>query len=176
VLMMGRLGERKGTYDLLAAIPQVLARCPHTRFVLAGDGDLERCRALVAAQPWRDRVVIPGWTSGDARLRLYREADLFVLPSYNEGLPMGILEAMSFGLPVVSTPVGGIPELVEHGRSGLLVQPGDVPALGDAICDLLSDVNRLAAFGQHAKNIVDNRFELGRIAARFGHLYGALSA
>ena len=174
VLMMGRLGERKGVYDLIQAIPIVLASCPQTRFVLAGDGDIERCRALVAQFPWADRVSIPGWTSGDERLRLYRAADLFVLPSYNEGLPMAILEAMSFGLPVVSTPVGGIPELVQNGRNGTLVAPGDVGGLASAISALLSDVNRLRAYGEQSKSIVDNTFELKLVAARFGRLYESI--
>ena len=174
VLMMGRLGERKGAYDLLEAIPLILARCPEARFVLAGDGDVERCRELVAQHPWADRVNIPGWTSGDERLRLYRTADLFVLPSYNEGLPMGILEAMSFALPVVSTPVGGIPELVQNGRNGALVAPGDVAGLAQAICALLGDVNRLRAYGEQSKSIVDNTFELKLVAARFGRLYESL--
>jgi len=174
VLMMGRLGERKGAYDLIRAIPLILAVYPHARFVLAGDGEVERCRALLADCPWRERVSIPGWTSGEDRLRLYRSADLFVLPSYNEGLPMGILEAMSFGLPVVSTPVGGIPELVQDGRNGILVTPGDVAGLAIAISGLLADVNRLRSFGEQSKSIVDNTFELTLVAARFERLYESL--
>lgn len=137
LLFLGRLGQRKGAYDLISA----LARLPcelrgHTVLTMAGDGDIEGVRVAAQRAGVLDQVVLPGWIDPQERARLLEETDAFVLPSYEEGLPMAMLEAMSFGVPVVTCPVGGIGEVVNHGENGLLVSPGDVGALVEAMAEL----------------------------------------
>ena len=110
------------------------------RLVVAGDGPL---RALVP-----DAL---GFVSHDELERLYDRAAVVVLPSYREGLPLCVLEAMAHGRPVVATAVGGIPQLVEDGRTGLLVEPGDAEALRSALERLLSDPELRRRMGRAAR-------------------------
>lgn len=107
---MGRLGERKGVYDLLQSIQQLKTLGVTANFNLAGDGEVEEVKALVQQYGIEDCVNVLGWINGEQKEKLMREADLLVLPSYHEGLPMAILEAMNCGLPIISTTVGGIPK------------------------------------------------------------------
>jgi glycosyltransferase involved in cell wall biosynthesis len=116
-LHLGRLGRRKGGYDLMnafAALPEALRA--RARLVLAGDGDVEGMRKLAA--PFGDRVRVCAWIDAHERDRLLNESDVFVLPSYAEGVPMSLLEAMAAGLPCITTPVGGIPDVFTHGVEG----------------------------------------------------------
>jgi glycosyltransferase involved in cell wall biosynthesis len=143
IVKLGRLSERKGSYDLVNAYaalpPEVRARA---RLVLAGDGDVEGVRKLAA--PFGDSVRVLSWIGSAERDRLLAESDVFALPSHAEGLPMALLEAMACGLPAITTPVGGIPDVFSHGVEGLLVQPGRVDELSAAMKRLiLDDAERL---------------------------------
>ncbi|GAA1084004.1 glycosyltransferase family 4 protein [Tsukamurella spumae] len=137
-LALGRLGVRKGSYDLIAAITE-LAPAVRDRLhvTLAGDGEVAQVRA--AAQALGPAVTVRGWAGPAERDALLAAAEVFTLPSYDEGLPMALLEAMAAGLAPLTTPVGGIPEAVTDGVDGLLVPPGDVPALAAALTRLVED-------------------------------------
>ncbi len=139
ILFLGRLREKKGVFDLVKAIPHVLERVPEARFTIAGDGDLKRVAQQAQALGVSHAVHLPGWVEGPVKDTLLAATDVLVLPSYFEGLPMCILEAMAMGVPVVSTKVGGIPEVLENGACGALIDPGDVVALASAITTFLLD-------------------------------------
>src|SRR5690606_10983036 len=125
---MGRLGSRKGTWDLLEAFKRLAAEVPNVRLVLGGDGEIDKARRIVARDGLEARVTIAGWLSGAEKLDVFNRTDIYALPSYHEGLPASIVEAMAAGAPIVSTPVGGIPEAVTDAFNGFLVAPGDVDA------------------------------------------------
>ncbi|MEO8018011.1 MAG: glycosyltransferase family 4 protein [Pseudomonadota bacterium] len=148
-LHLGRLGRRKGGYDLMnafAALPEsVRARA---RLVLAGDGDVEGLRKM--AQPFGERVRVLSWIDANERDRLLAESDVFVLPSYAEGVPMSLLEAMAAGLPCITTPVGGIPDVFTHGAEGSLVSPGDAAQLRAAMTAYIGDEPARLAAGRRA--------------------------
>lgn len=150
VLFLGRLGERKGTPELLVALADPGLRHVHT--TLAGDGPVAEYRRRAAALGLADRTRFPGWvdvaTAGD----LLAHAAVLVLPSHAEGSPMAVIEAFAHGVPVVTTPVGGVPELVTDGVNGLLVPPGDPDALAAALVRLLTDepLRALLAAGARA--------------------------
>lgn len=140
VLSLGRLGHRKGTYDLLDAVESLPAEArARIRLRLAGDGDVAQVRALVADRKLGDTIDVVGWLGPRERDEALRQADIFVLPSYDEGLPMALLEAMAHGIVAVTTPVGGIPEAVTDGVHGLLVAPGDPAALAGALRRLIEN-------------------------------------
>lgn len=139
VLFLGRLREKKGVFDLVRAMQPILAMQPGLRFVLAGDGELEKVHELACSLKVEHALVLPGWIDGDEKDAALARADMFVLPSYFEGLPVGVLEAMAAGVPIVSTTVGGIPDIVQNETHALLVEPGDVPALAKAIVRLAGD-------------------------------------
>ncbi|MDO8413559.1 MAG: glycosyltransferase family 4 protein [Gallionellaceae bacterium] len=139
VLFLGRLHSSKGVFDLVHAMPQVLAKVPQATFTLAGDGDLAGVASLAQTLGVEHALNLPGWVEGAAKDALLATADVLVLPSYFEGLPICVLEAMAHGIPVVSTAIGGVPEALEHGASGALVAPGDSAALAAALIDTLLD-------------------------------------
>ena len=109
VLFLGDFSARKGVRDLLLAAPAVLVQHPGTRFVVCGGNPPADVQAL--ARPLGDAVDFPGFVRGPDKLRLLQEAALLALPSYAEGLPIAVLEGMAAGLPVVTTPVGGVPDI-----------------------------------------------------------------
>jgi glycosyltransferase involved in cell wall biosynthesis len=148
-LHLGRLGARKGGYDLVnafAALPEAIRN--RAKLVLAGDGDVEGMKNLAA--PFGDRIRVLPWIDTHERDRLLAESDVFVLPSYAEGVPMSLLEAMAAGLPSITTPVGGIPDVFTHGAEGLLVAPGDAAQLRAAMTTFIGDESMRLSAGRRA--------------------------
>lgn len=150
LLFLGRIRQKKGAFDLLRAFPAVLAAVPSARLVMAGDGDIDTAMALCSQLGVVDQVQFTGWVDGAEKAAAMDAADVFVLPSYYEGLPMGILEAMAAGLVVVASPVGGIPDVLTDGVDGRLVTAGNVPALATAIIELLNNVAAADGLVAHA--------------------------
>jgi glycosyltransferase involved in cell wall biosynthesis len=154
-IFCGRIGQRKGAFDLIrsfAQLPTEQKQC--SQLIIAGDGDLVEAQKLVENLSLKEQVTFLGWIDSAQREKLLAEADIFILPSYHEGLPMAILEAMSWGLPIVSTPIGGIPEIVITNQNGLLIPPGDVDRLTQAIQSLISTKTLRLFLGENARNSV----------------------
>jgi glycosyltransferase involved in cell wall biosynthesis len=148
LLFLGMMVRDKGVYDLIEVARQVRDAVPEVRFTLGGDGpEIEQVRAAVRAAGVGDFVATPGWIGGEDLARAFARATVFSLPSYNEGFPVCIVEAMVVGLPVVSTDVWGIPEAVIHGETGVIHKPGDKGALAAALIELLGDRPRARAMG-----------------------------
>ena len=174
VLTLGRLGRRKGTYDILEAVPVVLRSHPDAQFWLGGDGDVEEVQEILGREPWGGHVRVLGWISGEEKREALSGASIFLLPSYHEGLPLAVLEAMAYGLPVVSTPVGGIPEAVVDGETGFLVQPGGVDAIAARVCDLLRDPVLRDTMGRLARERAGAKFEVGAAIGQIIAIYEQL--
>lgn len=148
-LFLGRMCQPKGTYDLVnafAAMPDAVRA--RARLTLAGDGDLAAIRKL--AEPLGDQVRVRSWIDSSERERLLSESDVFVLPSYSEGMPMALLEAMASGLPSIVTPVGGIPDVLRHGVEGRMVEPAHVADLSAAMTRLVNHDGERLACGRRA--------------------------
>lgn len=161
VAVVGRLTGQKGHRYLVEAVPRVVAAVPEARFVIAGRGELEGAlREQAAALGVADKVVFAGFR-GDAE-NVYAMSDVVVLPSLFEGLPLTVAEAQAMGRPVVATNVSGTPEVVLDGESGLLVEPRDVAALGDALVRVLSDRALACRMGQRGREHVRAEFSLER--------------
>lgn len=171
ILFLGELGRRKGTYDLLTAFARLAARRPRMRLVCAGDGDVEGARAAAASLGLADRVECPGWLSADRRDAALARATIFALPSYAEGMPMALLDAMSWGIPVVTTTVGGIPQVVRHELNGLLVTAGDVDAIHEALLRLAEDGSLRERLGRAARATIERDFSLDAALERLGGVY-----
>lgn len=158
-LYLGEVGERKGIYDLVDAV-EILVKRNVTDFVIkvAGKGEIDKLRELLSCKgltPWFD---ILGWVSGEQKDRVMRDSDILVLPSYNEGLPIAILEAFSAGLSVISTPVGGIPDAIESGRNGLLVPPGNPQQLAESIEHCLDHRDDLHSYITSARELYEAEY------------------
>jgi glycosyltransferase involved in cell wall biosynthesis len=158
ILFIGLIGRRKGIYDLVRALPEVIKAVPEARLVAAGTGEIDAVRRCARESGVDDRVLLPGWVSGFDKLRLLEEAALYVLPSHNEGVPLSILEAMTVGLPVIATPVGGIPDVLRDGEDGYLVPPGSLSELSRRIIELLSDRGLRERMGENARRRLHSKF------------------
>lgn len=169
ILFLGRVGKRKGVDTLLKAMVEVVKVIPDSRLVIGGDGDIDSFQSMMP--PLGGSVTFLGWIGPEDKEKELNNAAVYCLPSWNEGLPMSILEAMSAGLPVVSTPVGGIPEAVIHGQNGYLVPPGDDSALAQALIRLLSDPELATKMGHEGRRLYEEHFSADRMCASFVELY-----
>ena len=176
VLFMAWLHREKGVLDLVKAMPSVLRAVPETTFVIAGRGreTPESILALARHRGVERSLRLPGWVEGHAKGALLRDADLFVLPSYHEALPVAVLEAMAHGVPVVATRVGGIPDVIAHGANGLLVEPGNPQALARAMVALLNDRALRARLREAAYRDVARRYGIDAVLAQLEALYREL--
>ena len=168
-LFLGRMCEKKGTYDLVkafAALPD--ATRARARLVIAGNGDVDAIRKLAA--PLGEQVEVLPWVDSAERDRLLAQSDVFVLPSYNEGVPMSLLEAMAAGLPSIATPVGGIPDVMSHGVEGLLVEPARVAGLSTALAQYINDDAERLAAGRRAHERA-RAFDVHVYARRLADIY-----
>jgi glycosyltransferase involved in cell wall biosynthesis len=172
-LFMGMLTAAKGVHDLLEAWALVVKSLPGARLVLAGAGDIEGVRGRARELGIEHALATPGWVTGEAKAQLLREASVFVLPSHWEAMPMSILEAMAAGVPVVATQVGGVPTLVEPGRTGFLVAPRDPRALAEALVAVLAEPARRTALGANARDKASTGFSAEVVVPRIEAVWAA---
>ena len=174
ILFLGQLSERKGVHDLIAALAAPALANLDWHATLAGGGPHQmRFEQEVMAAGLADRVSLPGWVDRPGTMALLRQADILVLPSYAEGMAMSVLEGMAYGLCVVSTPAGALAEVVEDGRSGLLVTPGAVPELAAALARAVGDGGLRERLGRGAAEAFRQGFDAARYPARIGPILAA---
>ena len=173
IVTVARLVWFKGLDTLIDAMPGIVAQHPGAKLVIVGDGDLRGAlEAQVARLNLGAHVTFTG--ERDDVPALLAGADIFVLPSVSEGLPISLLEAMAARLPIVATHVGGIPELVVEGETGRLTAPGDAPALADAMLSLLDHPAQCRAAGMAGHARLQTHFSQSSMVARTQALYAAL--
>jgi glycosyltransferase involved in cell wall biosynthesis len=174
VLFLSRLEAAKGVFDLLEAFAGLRAAVPDARLVCAGEGERDAAAHLAAQLGIADAVKFTGWVGPSGKRALLENAAVFALPSYDEGLPMGLLEAMLAGVPAVVSPVGGVPEVVADETSGLWAAPGDVVTLQRQLTRLLADRDLGARIGAAARKSAARRCDPQRTLALIGALYAEL--
>lgn len=173
-LFLGTVGARKGAFDLIEAMQRIPDQTPLRLWIAGGgekEGDLEKARQKIQALGLQDRCELIGIVQGQQKADLLQNAHIFTLPSYNEGLPFAIIEAMAAGLAIVATPVGGIPEVVQHEQNGLLVTPGDTKALAASLMQLTADSQLRQAMGQHNRHTACQELDVRPYAKRLVALY-----
>lgn len=176
LLFLGYLSARKGVPELLRGLASQTVRRRRWRATLAGGGPIAEFRALAQDLGILERLCFPGQIDEVGVSALCADADVLVLPSHAEGLAMSVLEGLSHGLAVITTPVGAHSEVIEPEVSGILVPPGDVAALEDALVRVIEDESlrsRLARGGRHR---FLEAFDVRRYAARLGQLHAGLFA
>lgn len=173
ILFLGSLGQRKGTHDLLAALAQLPADVPDWRMTFAGPGDIAMFEAKAADLGIADRCRFTGWLDQAGSREVTAASDIMVLPSYHEGLPLVILEALGLGTPVVTTPVGVIPEVLTDGQDVLFCQPGDVSALAGRIAALLRDPALRQSLSDNGLALYHRRFSLQSFSASLSDIWQA---
>ncbi len=159
LLFMGFIGQRKGIYDLVEAVALLKARGVEGFHIsVGGNGEVDKLRALVSERGLSQYFNVIGWVTGEQKYQLLKESDILLLPSHNEGLPIAILEALSAGLAVLSTKVGGIPDAIDDERYGLLVEPGQPQALANAINRYLDTDDLIKSVARNARDLYDRNF------------------
>jgi glycosyltransferase involved in cell wall biosynthesis len=174
LVYLGRFSRDKGIYDLLVIHQRLLARHPDLQLVCAGDGEVESVRARVHAASLAASVEVRDWISPSEKWALLNRATVCVLPSYFEGLPMVLLEAMAAGVPVVAARTGGIPDLVDDRVNGLLVKPGDIDGFVAAIDMLLDDATLQRSLIEAGRRTVAADYSARRVLGQLLQLYADL--
>ncbi len=155
-LFLGFLSERKGIYDILEMVKRHKEYLSNRLCIsVGGNGETEKVQKIINEHKLTDIIKLEGWVDKEKKTILLSNADLFLLPSYNEGLPISILEAMSYSLPIISTNVGGIPEIIKNGVNGILIEPGDIDALFNAIKEFIENKEYREQCGHNAFNTVE---------------------
>ena len=175
VLFVGNLLERKGVADLLRAFASPALQGRDMELTMAGGGPIDLYRAMAAQLGIADRVTFTGWVSQDDARVLMVNADALILPAYDEGLPLVILEALASGTPVICTPVGSIPEVLDHGKTALFVAPGDEAGIAAAISTLCEEPEIGRTLSLQGAALYQRLFTMQAFAESMGALYAMLT-
>lgn len=172
ILFIGRLAAEKGAPVLIDALPRIRATHPDLQLTLIGDGpEREQLETQVRDLALTDVVTFTGYKNQDEVAEALGGTALFVLPSFAEGVPVVLMEAMAARTPVVTTRIAGIPELVEDGVSGRIVPPGDGEALADAIIEILNSPETARSMGAKGREKVEAEFDVVKEARKLASLF-----
>ncbi|MBD1394642.1 glycosyltransferase [Mucilaginibacter glaciei] len=172
-LFLGRLGERKGIYDLVKAIDILVHQenMQHLQFYFAGDGEVDEVKKLITQLNLDQYIDVLGWVGEDQKKEVLLKADTVVLPSYNEGLPVALLEAMAAGKVILSTAVGGIPDLVTEQVNGFLITPGDINSLVTTIKHIYHSPGQMELISKNNVKKIRNEYSSVKINQQLFQLY-----
>jgi glycosyltransferase involved in cell wall biosynthesis len=171
IVYLGGAAKTKGIFDLLHACEAIVAEFPELKLICGGTGDMNEISSYAEKLGIAKNVQTIGWVEKEEKLHLLHSSSIYALPSYHEGLPMGLLEAMAAGLPVVATSVGGVPDLVSNGREGIIVKPGDVQALREALVTLLSFPVMATQMGAAGRQTVLSQYSSDQVMKVLQGLY-----
>lgn len=174
-LFLGRIGERKGIFDFVDVVSRLsLDFRDKIKVVIGGDGEVEKLINKIDKFSLNEIFEYVGWTKDLQKQELLGKCDVLILPSYNEGLPISILEAMSYGKAILSTNVGGIPEIIEHGTNGFLIEPGDLTSLESHLKFMIKNPNIVEEMGCKSKERVQP-FLIENVLNDLDRIYSSLS-
>lgn len=172
VLFMGRLDSRKSPDAILRAAVKLLPLHPDAKFIFGGDGDIAAYENLARELGVINSCRFIGWATAEKKIEAFRDSSIYCLPSKNEGMPMSVLEAMSFGLATISTPVGGIPQVISDGINGMLFPVDDIDALTKILNRLMSDTALKERIGKNGRSRIEKAFSLEAFLNQVKMLYG----
>lgn len=157
ITFIGRMDERKGVYDLLDVAKKIGKLHSNIKILLCGDGDIEKIKRIVKSNKINN-VEVLGWINKQKKEEILKTTIINILPSYNEGMPMSILEAMSFGIPTIATNVGGIPEVIVNNENGFLIIPGDKESMFREIDKLITETDVRKRISRKSYETVNEKF------------------
>ncbi len=176
LLYLARLERAKGVFQCVEA----LARLASSAFqlIVAGNGnDREELETLIKQKGLQDQVVLLGWVSGESKVEAFSSADIFLFPSsYGEGMPITVLEAMAYGLPVITSPVGGIKDFFKEGKMGFLIDPIEVEKLSECIKRLHEQPELRRQIGEYNRQYAKDHFYASRVVKRLESIYAEVNA
>lgn len=158
ILFLGRIGDRKGIFDLLDVVKELALEFEDIKLYIGGDGEIERLNNYINQNNMTNFVEYIGWTSGEKKDKFLKESSIYILPSYNEGMPMSVLEGMAYMNATISTYVGGIPKVINDHENGFLIEPGDKLKLKEVLIEIFSDNDLKKKVSVNARNTIINKF------------------
>jgi len=174
ILFAGILDHNKGFKDLLSAFALIATKHKDWKLIFAGNGEIDNGRALADNLGIKNQVEFMGWVNGKDKDTLFKESSVFCLPSYAEGFPMSALDAWAYGLPVVCTPVGGLPDIIINGENSLVFNSGDVNKLSIQLERIITDEKLRFDISQKSKELALTTFNQKHINNQIGLLYKSL--
>ncbi|GAB2553347.1 glycosyltransferase family 4 protein [Spirosoma aerophilum] len=171
ILFAGTVNQRKGYKDLIKAFAAVKNSHPDWKLVFAGNGEIGAARQLVKKLNIEENVTFLGWVSGFEKIVAFSRSSIFCLPSYAEGFPMAVLDAFSYGLPVITTPVGGLPDLLTDTKNALIYQVGDIEALSNCLTKCITDLPLRTALSEASINLSTTTLNLATIVKAVDSIY-----
>lgn len=170
----GHLAKRKGIWDLLDVLKEHHDELKGKYFLRFGGNEYEdEINAMITENKLEDITKFEGWAYGKLKEDILKWSDILILPSYNEGLPIAILEAMSYGMPIISTPVGGIPVVVKDHYNGLLVTPGNKEEIWQSLKFFIDNPSKISEYGRNSLDIV-KEFTPGHVMTNLKEIYNKL--
>lgn len=174
ILYAGTLNARKGYADMIKAFALIARTYSDWLIVFAGNGEIEQGRELSEKNGINKQTKFLGWVNGYKKDKIFKEAAIFCLPSYAEGFPMAVLDAWAYGLPVITTPVGGIPDIAKDGKNLLLFKSGDIKGLAVQMEKLISNKMLREDIAKESKLLASTTFNLETINNEIARLYDQL--
>ena len=175
ILFAGTLNERKGYNRLLEAFSLICKQYSDWKIIFAGNGEINKAKELQKKLNIPDsQIEYLGWISGSLKERTFQEASIYCLPSWGEGFPMGILDAWAYGIPVITTPVGGITDVVKNDINGLIFQTYNLHELAACIEKLIKSNDYRNKIVQEADKLVQNEFNIININKQLENIYSSL--
>lgn len=175
ILFAGTLSDRKGYNRLLQAFAKIAHEFPDWKIVFAGNGEIEKAKEL------QKKLDIPesqteylGWVSGKEKEKAFHEASVYCLPSWGEGFPMGVLDAWAYGIPVITTPVGGMVDIIDNVENGLIYDIYDIDKLSDCLSMLMKSPELRDKIVKRADELVYGEFNIVNITKQLDRIYSSL--
>jgi len=171
ILYAGTLNERKGYEDLIRAFAKVANKYSDWKLVFAGNGEIENGKIVAQDLGITSQIDFLGWVNGNEKTEQFKTASIFCLPSYAEGFPMAVLDAWAYGIPVITTPVGGIPDVAIPNENMLIFKPGDINELANHLEELIINEKLRKKLASASKDLSENQFSLRNINNLCNRLY-----
>ncbi|WP_231620956.1 glycosyltransferase family 4 protein [Carnobacterium maltaromaticum] len=173
IITLGRIGKRKGSYDILTLAERIAPNFPEVTFTLYGDGGIDKIEKQIKKRGIKN-VYLGGWIIKGEQEDVIKSSLLHLLPSYQEGLPMSILETMSFGIPNLTTTVGGIPQVVKDGENSMSTNPGEIDAMFTRLSHFLKNRDVREFYSMEAYKTIKSNFSLDSYFKKWNEFYEKL--
>jgi len=174
ILYLGWIIPEKGVFDIVDVLPEIITEFPNVNFIFAGNKQIERLESEIIQRKLGQYTQVLGWVDGPRKKELLLNSRMLLLPTYSEGIPNVLLEAMASKLPAITTPVGGIPSVFEEGINGLFISPGNKSELVAAILKLLRDDNLCAEISASTYHNAISKFDIEIVGDKLYLIYSDL--
>lgn len=174
ILFAGTLNSNKGYADLIKGFVKIGKKHPDWKVVFAGNGQVEQAKALAQKLGIESQCQFLGWVNGEQKDAAFRRASVLCLASYQEGFPMAVLDAWAYGVPVVTTPAGGLIDIINEGQNGLLFEAGNTDQLAVKLDKIISNSTLREQIARESKIMSKTTFNINNLNEKLGEMYSSL--